>query len=105
MKKLKRTFDNALFLLRPGLRFGKGLLLLMLVSQALPSLVNSVVTVATPKIAIDGLLGGDPVGRIILNVSLLILAQLAVGAVQSILSYGTSIKQVEFGLRFTKMIL
>ena len=105
MKKLKRTFDNALFLLRPGLRFGKGLLLLMLVSRALPSLVNSIVTVATPKIAIDGLLGGDPVGRIILNVSLLILAQLAVGAVQSILSYGTSIKQVEFGLRFTKLIL
>lgn len=105
MKKLKRTFDNALFLLRPGLRFGKGLLLLMLVSRALPSLVNSIVTVATPKIAIDGLLGGDPVGRIILNVSLLILVQLAVGAVQSILSYGTTIKQVEFGLRFTKLIL
>ena len=73
MKKLKHTLDNILFLLRPAIKYGKGLLLLMLVIQAIPSLVNSLVTVATPKVAIDGLLNGTPVGRIILKVGLLIL--------------------------------
>ncbi len=105
MKKLKRTLDNILFLLRPAIRYGKGLLLLMLVIQAIPSLVNSLVTVATPKVAIDGLLNGTPVGRIILKVGLLILAQLAVGLVTSLLNYGTQIKQNEFSLMFTKLIL
>ena len=57
MKKLKRTLDNARFLLRPALKNGKGLLLLMLVSQALPNLVNSLVGVATPKVAIDVSIG------------------------------------------------
>jgi ATP-binding cassette subfamily B protein len=105
MKKLKRTLDNILFLLRPAIKYGKGLLLLMLVIQAIPSLVNSLVTVATPKVAIDGLLSGTPVGRIILKVGLLILAQLAVGLVTSLLNYGTQIKQNEFSLMFTKLIL
>jgi ATP-binding cassette subfamily B protein len=105
MKKLKRTLDNILFLLRPAIKYGKGLLLLMLVIQAIPSLVNSLVTVATPKVAIDGLLSGTPVGRIILKVGLLILAQLAVGLVTSLLNYGSQIKQNEFSLMFTKLIL
>ncbi len=105
MKKLKRTWDNVLFLLRPALKLGKGLLVLMLVAQALPSLVNSLVTVATPKVAIDGLLNGLPAGRIILNVGLLIMAELAVTLVTNLLGYGVGIKQTEFGLKFTKLII
>ena len=105
MKKLKRTVDDILFLLRPAMKYGKGLLLLMLVIQAIPSLVNSLVTVATPKVAIDGLLNGTPVGRIILNVGLLILAQLAVSVVTNLLRFGYQIKQTEFSLSITKLIL
>ena len=105
MKKLKCTLDNARFLLRPALKNGKGLLLLMLVSQALPNLVNSLVGVATPKVAIDGLMKGMPTGRIILNVGVLILIQLVVGVLTNLLSYGTSIKQTAFSLSFTKLIL
>ncbi len=105
MKKLKRTLENILFLLKPAVKYGKVLLLLMLATQALPSLVNSLVTVATPKVAIDGLLNGTPVGRIILNVGVLILAQLAVSVLTSLLGLGTSIKSTEFSLMFTKLIL
>ena len=105
MKKLKRSLDNILFLLRPALKLGKGLLFLMLLAQALPSLVNSLVTVATPKVAIDGLLAGLPAGKIILNVGLLLLAQLAVIVVTNLLGFGVSVKQTEFGLKFTKLIL
>ena len=105
MKKLKRTWDNVLFLLRPALKLGKGLFVLMLVAQALPTLVNSLVTVATPKVAIDGLLSGLPAGRIILNVGLLIMAELAVTLVTNLLGYGVGIKQTEFGLKFTKLII
>ena len=105
MKKLRRTLDNILFLLRPALKLGKGLFFLMLVAQVLPSLVNSLVTVATPKVAIDGLLSGLPAGRIILNVGVLILAQLAVVLVTNLLGFGVSIKTTEFALKFTKLIL
>jgi ATP-binding cassette subfamily B protein len=105
MKKLKRTVGNIMFLLRPAVKYGKGLLLLMLVVQALPTLVNSLVTVATPKVAIDGLLNGTPVGWIILKVGLLILAQLAVSAATSLLNFGFQIKQTEFSLSITKLIL
>lgn len=105
MKKLKQTASNVLFLLRPALQFGKGLLLLLLLVQALPNLVNSLVGVATPKVAIDGLLRGDPVGRIVLSVGLLIGVQLVVGVVTSLLSYGVNIKQNEFSLSITKLIL
>ena len=105
MKKLKRTLDNILFLLRPAMKYGKGLLMLMLVVQAFPTLVNSLVTVATPKVAIDGLLNGTPVGWIILKVGLLILAQLAVSAATSLLNFGFQIKQAEFSLSITKLIL
>ena len=105
MKKLRRTLNNIRFLLRPALKFGKGLLLLMLAVQALPTLVNSLVTVATPKVAIDGLLNGTPVGRIILNVGLLILIQLAVSAVTNLLSFGYQIKQTVFSQEFNKVIL
>ena len=105
MKKLKHTLDNILFLLKPAVKYGKGLLLLMTVVQALPALVNSLVTVATPKVAIDGLLNGTPVGRIILNVGLLILVQLAVSVVTNLLSFGMQIKQNEFTFSFTKLIL
>ncbi|MBR4703795.1 MAG: ABC transporter ATP-binding protein [Oscillospiraceae bacterium] len=105
MKKLKRTVGNIMFLLRPAVKYGKVLLLLMLVVQALPTLVNSLVTVATPKVAIDGLLNGTPVGRIILKVGLLILAQLAVSLATSLLNLGFQIKQAEFSLSITKLIL
>ncbi len=105
MKKLKRTVGNIMFLLRPAVKYGKVLLLLMLVVQALPTLVNSLVTVATPKVAIDGLLNGTPVGWIILKVGLLILAQLAVSAATSLLNFGFQIKQTEFSLSITKLIL
>ena len=105
MKKLKRTVGNIMFLLRPAVKYGKVLLLLMLVVQALPTLVNSLVTVATPKVAIDGLLNGTPVGRIILKVGLLILAQLAVSLATSLLNFGFQIKQTEFSLSITKLIL
>ena len=105
MKKLKQTASNVLFLLRPALQFGKGLLLLLLIVQALPTLVNSLVTVAMPKVAIDGLLRGDPVGRIVLNVGLLILVQLVVDIVTSLLSFGVNLKQNEFSLSITKLIL
>ena len=105
MKKLKRTVDNVMFLLRPALQFGKGLFLLLLIAQALPTLVSSLVGVATPKVAIDGLLRGDPVGRIILNVGLLILVQLVVSVVTSLLGFGLGIKQNEFSLSITKLIL
>ena len=105
MKKLKRTFDNALFLLRPALKLGKGLFFLMLLAQALPSLVNSIVTVATPKVAIDGLLNGLPAGKIIWNVGILILAQLAVVLATNLLGFGIGVKQTEFALKFTKLIL
>lgn len=105
MKKLKQTASNVLFLLRPALQFGKGLLLLLLLVQAIPNLVNSLVGVATPKVAIDGLLRGDPVGRIVLSVGLLIGVQLVVGVVTSLLSFGVGIKQNEFSLSITKLIL
>ena len=105
MKKLKRTVDDILFLLRPAMKFGKGLLLLMLVIEALPALVNSLVTVAVPKVAIDGLLNGTPVGRIILNVGVLILTQLAASVATNLLAYGYQIKQTEFSLSITKLIL
>ena len=105
MKKLKRTLDNILFLLKPAVKFGKGLLLLMMVVQALPTLVNSLVTVATPKVAIDGLLNGTPVGRIVLNVGLLVLVQLAVSVATNLLNFGMQIKQTEFTLSITKLIL
>ena len=105
MKKLKRTVGNVMFLLKPALKLGKGLFFLMLVAQALPSLVNSLVTVATPKVAIDGLLSGLSAGRIILNVGILILAQLAVIVVTNLLGFGVNIKQTEFALKFTKLIL
>ena len=105
MKKLKHTLDNILFLLKPAVKYGKGLLLLMTVVQALPTLVNSLVTVATPKVAIDGLLNGTPVGRIILKVGLLILAQLAVSVATSLLNFSFQIKQTEFSLSITKLIL
>jgi len=104
MKKLKRTADNILFLLKPGLRYGKGLLLLMLVMQALPALTSSLVGVATPKAAIDGLLRGDSVGRIILSVVLLILVQLSVNIITSVLSIGYEVKMNGFSLLFTKLI-
>jgi len=105
MKKLKRTLDNILFLLKPAVKFGKVLLLLMLVVQALPALVNSLVTVATPKVAIDGLLNGSPLGKIVLNVGLLILVELAVSVITNLLSFGMQIRQNEFSLSFTKLIL
>ena len=105
MKKLKRTVDDILFLLRPAMKFGKGLLLLMLVIEALPALVNSLVTVAVPKVAIDELLNGTPVGRIILNVGVLILTQLAASVATNLLAYGYQIKQTEFSLSITKLIL
>lgn len=105
MKKLRRTLDNIRFLLQPAKKFGKGLLLLMLAVQALPTLINSLVTVATPKVAIDGLLNGTPVGRVILNVGVLILVQLAVSVATSLLSFGYQIKQTEFSLFITKLIL
>jgi ATP-binding cassette subfamily B protein len=105
MKKLRRTADNILFLLRPALKYGKMLFILMLAGQAVPTVVNSLVGVATPKIAIDGIMNGLPVGRIIMNVALLILIQLAVNAAENLLSLGTSIKQNEFMLGFDKLII
>ena len=77
----------------------------MLVANALPTLVNSLVTVATPKVAIDGLLTGTQVSRIILNVGLLIFLQMVVVMVTNLLGFGVGIKQTEFGLKFTKLIL
>ncbi len=105
MKKLKRTADNVLFVLRPAVKYGKGLLLLMLVMQAVPTLVNSLVGVATPKVAIDGLLRGDPAVKIVLSVGLLLLVQLAVSTATNLLSYGYQIKLAEFSLLFTKLIV
>ena len=105
MKKLKRSADNVLFVLRPAVKYGKGLLLLMLVMQAVPTLVNSLVGVATPKVAIDGLLRGDPAVKIVLSVGLLLLVQLAVSTATNLLSYGYQIKLAEFSLLFTKLIV
>lgn len=105
MKKLRYIFNNIWFLLKPALRYGKSYLFLLLVMQALPRLVNSLVSVATPKVAIDGLLSGTPVSRIIMNVGLLVLAQLVVGMITSMLNFGYQVKQNEFSLLFTKLIL
>ncbi|MBP5165876.1 MAG: ABC transporter ATP-binding protein [Oscillospiraceae bacterium] len=105
MKKLRRTVDNILFLLRPALKYGKMLFILMLAGQAVPTVVNSLVGVATPKIAIDGIMNGLPAGKIIMNVALLILIQLAVSAAENLLSLGTSVKQNEFMLGFDKLII
>lgn len=105
MKKLRRTVDNILFLLRPALKYGKTLFILMLAGQAVPTVVNSLVGVATPKIAIDGIMNGLPAGKIIMNVALLILIQLAVSAAENLLSLGTSVKQNEFMLGFDKLII
>ena len=58
MIKKKGTLSNILFLLKPAVKVGKGLFLLMLLSQTIPNLVVSLVNVATPKVAIDGLMRG-----------------------------------------------
>lgn len=105
MKKLRRTLDNLLFLLRPSLKYGKVLILLMLIQQTLPTLTGSLVGVATPKVAIDGLMNGTPPLQIILRVGLLILVELAVGIVTNLLSLRTNIRSTEFQLMFTKLVL
>ena len=105
MKKLRYIINNIWFLLKPALRYGKSYLFLLLVMQSLPRLVNSLVSVATPKVAIDGLMSGTPVNRIILNVGMLVLLQLMVGMITSVLNFGYQVKQNEFSLLFTKLIL
>lgn len=105
MKITKQVLDNILFLLKPAVKYGKGLLLLMLAVQALPTFVNSLVGVATPKVAIDGLMRGDPPLRIIQDVGLLILVQLAVSVATNLLNLGYQIKSNAFSMMFYKIIL
>jgi ACR3 family arsenite efflux pump ArsB len=76
--------------------------LMMLTMQAL---VNSLVGVATPKIAIDGIMNGTPFGKIMLSIALIILVELVVGAVTSGISYASQGKQTEFNLMFTKLLI
>jgi ATP-binding cassette subfamily B protein len=104
MTKLKRTLDNFMFLFRPAIKYGKVYLLMMLVMQALPMLVNSLVGVATPKIAIDGIMNGTPFIKIVLSIALIMLVELAVNAVSTGISYASQGKQTEFSLMFTKLI-
>jgi ATP-binding cassette subfamily B protein len=105
MKKLRRTLDNIMFLFRPAFKYGKVYFLLMLVMQAIPNLVSSLIGVATPKIAIDGIMNGTPFGQIILSIGLIMLVQLVVGAISTGVSYASQGKQNEFSLMFTKLII
>ncbi|NLL39312.1 MAG: hypothetical protein GX254_06990 [Clostridiales bacterium] len=70
-----------MFLFRPAVKFGKVYFLIMLTIQALPTMINSLVEVATPKIAIDGIMNGMPFGNIILRITIIILLDLFVGAI------------------------
>lgn len=105
MKKLRRTFDNFMFLLRPAIKYGKLIFLLQLIIQALPTLVNSLVGVATPKIAIDGIMSGKPFSQIVFSIALIILVQLTVTAATTGINYALEIKQTEFSLIFTRLLI
>lgn len=105
MKKLKHTLDNFMFLFRPAIKYGKVYFIIMLVIQAIPALVTSLVNVATPKISIDGIMNGTPFGNIILSIALLMLVELAVGAVSTGANYASQGKQTEFSVMFTRLIV
>lgn len=105
MMKLKRTLDNFLFLLKPAMKYGKTLFIMMLLVQTIPTVASSLVGVATPKLAIDGIVNGKPVLSIITSIAVLLLVQLILQAISTGVSYGTQARQNEFSLKFTKLIV
>lgn len=104
VKKIKTTMSNLMFFLRPAFKYGKAYFLLMLLMQALPRLTDSLLSVATPKIAIDGLMNNTPLSRILLIMGLMLLTDLAANGISNAVQGLSQNVRVDFEASLTRLI-